>query len=467
MKIQTSPLVVGVARLNDHPFEIDVEIIAADLAVSIENEVTGLVVDAQGTETIAGDGNRRIDLVVDGETQGIDITVDDENVRKHLVGDMKTMIEGIIEPPALSVAESEKGARNPLALPIVSPRGDGDLDNDLPVRALPSMITSQGKGTGSTPEKPYDDLTKHFYTSDMVSIRFCDFSSDTQAAIGQKFTPSSQGMINVKEDVPFIIKRVEPGYLLGWVAHTSGGRGLKETPSIPESEYPKYMGVATEGHSNGSRGNDSPHRLLKVRGFRRSRNLKPKTHVFAGELIKVTLSSRPHLWGQLEPKYYWRLQRLSDFLIASPGTAAGRLDRIPRHFGLDVDALRELRTADDSLDEDMKAGLAHLDAIHKPRPSDDDSDADARSPRGPTTPNGRVPRPTTRQGARDVNTTAPPPATTQGTEKATQPRDQRRLSPTANATRDPRLPPSTGPRVTRPRDDDTASLSNTKRRRGS
>ncbi|KAI4711045.1 hypothetical protein J4E89_004635 [Alternaria sp. Ai002NY15] len=149
--IQTSPLVVGVARLNDHPFEINVEIIAADPAVGTENEVTGLVVDAQGTETIAGDGNRRIDLVVDGETQGIDIIVGDENVRKHLVGDIKTMIEEMTEPPALSVAESEKGARNHLALPIVSPRGDGNLDNDLPARALPSMITSQGKGTGSTP----------------------------------------------------------------------------------------------------------------------------------------------------------------------------------------------------------------------------------------------------------------------------------------------------------------------------
>ncbi|KAI4660734.1 uncharacterized protein J4E79_005302 [Alternaria viburni] len=68
MKNQTSPLVVGVAHLNDHPFEINVEIIATDLAVSTENESTGLVVDAQGTEIIAGDENIRIDLVVDGGT---------------------------------------------------------------------------------------------------------------------------------------------------------------------------------------------------------------------------------------------------------------------------------------------------------------------------------------------------------------------------------------------------------------
>ncbi|KAI4606995.1 hypothetical protein J4E83_009750 [Alternaria metachromatica] len=308
-------------------------------------------------------------------------------------------------------------------------------------------------GYGEIPGKPYDDLTKHFRTSDMVSIRFCDFSSDTQAIIGQKFTPSSQGMINVKEDVPFIIKRVEPGYFLGWAAHTSGGRGLKETPSIPKSEYAKYMGIATEGHSNGSLGNDSPHSLLEVRPLVQSRNLKPKTHVFAGELIKVTLPSRPHRWGQLEPEFYWPLQRLSDFLIASPGSAAARLDRIPRNAGLDVDALKQLRTADDSLDEYMKAGLAYLDALHKPKPSDDDTDADARPPRAQAAPDDRNPPRTGRPVATDVRSTAP--------------QDQPRQPPTriTNALRDPRPQPPTGPRLKRSRDGDDPPAPNATRRR--
>ncbi|KAH6865536.1 hypothetical protein BKA58DRAFT_223124 [Alternaria rosae] len=315
----------------------------------------------------------------------------------------------------------------------------------------------------------YTDLTKEYFTSDVVSVRLCDFSSDSQAIVGKYSTPSPQGLINLKQNVPFIFKRVDCDYGIGYVAHSFGGRGLNRADWIPKLEHAKYLGMANEDDLYGFQGNGSPHQQLKVRRAPGSRYLLNISHVFVGELVKVTFPRKPYYWGRLRLRDYYRLQCLSDFLTASPGSSAADIDDIPTRIGLDIGALKELRSADDSLDRNMKAGLVALDAIHKRKPSDNDKDADARPPRAQTAPNGRVPPPTTRPGAKDASSTAPPPATTQTTGEATRPRDQPRQpsATTANATGDPRLQPPTELRTMRPRDDDTHSLPNAHRRRNS
>jgi hypothetical protein len=95
-----------------------------------------------------------------------------------------------------------------------------------------------------------------------VSIRYCDFSSDSQAKIGEKFTLSSQGKTYVKAEVPFIFFHVEPGYGIGWMGRSAGNRGLAWP--IPVEDHPKYLGIANSGDPKGPAGNSSPHKQLKV-----------------------------------------------------------------------------------------------------------------------------------------------------------------------------------------------------------
>ncbi|KAI4616153.1 uncharacterized protein J4E87_008888 [Alternaria ethzedia] len=393
------------------------------------------------------------DLVAGSKTEDPPVGGETED---PLVGDETKPKEGPLDLTILSAVRGETRARDDLALPVLSARRDRRHHNHLLILLFPKLA-SRGS---------YTDLTKEYLATDVVSVRLCDFSSDDQAKIGQSFTPSSQGMINVKHDVPFIFKRVERDYGVGWVAHCFGGRGLKRAHWIPKSEHAKYLGVASDDDSSGSRGNGSPHEQMKVRRTPGARFLENISHVFAGELVKVTFPRKPYYWGRLKLWDFHRLCCLSDFLTAAPGSSAA--NEVPPTMDFDHGALKELRTADDSLPKWMRDHLATLDALHNPKPSEDDKDADARLPRGPTAPNGRVPRPTMRQDARDVNTTAPPPAITQATEEATQPRDQPRQPPTrtTNAPRDPRPQPPTGPRLKRSRDgDDPLVPPNTTRRR--
>lgn len=352
----------------------------------------------------------------------------------------------------------------PLASPPPPNRGTGFTIINNRTGDVTVYRSEYGQTRGS-----YTDLTKEYFTSDVVSVRLCDFSSDSQAIVGKYFTPSSQGLINVKQNVPFIFKRVDREYGIGYVAHSFGRRGLNRADWIPKLEHAKYLGMANEDDSYGFQGNGSPHQQLKVRRAPGSRYLLNTSHIFVGELVKVTFPRKPYYWGRLRLRDYYRLQCLSDFLAASPGSGAADIDEVPTRIGLDIGALKELRSANDSLSENMKAGLVALDAIHKRKPSDNDKDADARPPRAQTAPNGRIQPPTGRPVATGVRSTALPPATRQTTGKATRPRDQPRQPPTttANATRDPRLEAPTEPRTMHPRDDDTPSLPNMHRWRNS
>jgi hypothetical protein len=73
------------------------------------------------------------------------------------------------------------------------------------------------------------------------------------------------------------------------------------------------------------------------------------THIFAGELVKVPIPSRHKYWGRLTVEGYYQLLCLKDFLTAGPLSLNANLESIPTGVGLDIDALRTLQTAKDSL----------------------------------------------------------------------------------------------------------------------
>jgi hypothetical protein len=83
------------------------------------------------------------------------------------------------------------------------------------------------------------DLTKKVYTGDVASVRLCDFSSDEVGNIGKLFTLSSQGKICVKFMVTLVLLSVEPGCGVGWVGRSCGDKGLRNSPWISESDWPK------------------------------------------------------------------------------------------------------------------------------------------------------------------------------------------------------------------------------------
>ena len=203
-------------------------------------------------------------------------------------------------------------------------------------------------------------LTKQYHAADVVSIRYCDFSSDSQAKIGEKFTLSSQGKIYVKAEVPFIFFHVEPGYGIGWMGRRAGNRGLAWP--TPVEDHPKYFGIANSGDPKGPAGNSSPHKQLKIVLGNGSESLLSTTHIFAGELVKVPIPSRRKYWGRLTVESYYQLFCLEDFLTARPLSPNANLESTPTGVDLDIDALRTLQTAKDSLVAGWTEQLATLAA---------------------------------------------------------------------------------------------------------
>lgn len=173
-----------------------------------------------------------------------------------------------------------------------------------------------------------------------MSVRHSDFSYDNQAEIGAKFTLFSEGRLYIKKDVPFILFKVEPGYGIGWLGRSASSRGLRGMHWIPESDYPKYMGVATQGDLAGPAGNDSPHDQLQVIPVVGSERLYPTTHVFVSELVKVPIPRIHKHWGRLGFESYYRLVCLMNFLTAGPSSLKASPDSIPKDIGLDIGALR-------------------------------------------------------------------------------------------------------------------------------
>jgi len=314
-----------------------------------------------------------------------------------------------------------------------------------------------GPAYGQPQDTCQEDLTKRLKAGTVISVQHCDFSSDPDAEVGEKFTLSSQGLIYIKEDVPFVVCRVEPTYVTGWYCRSVGDRGL-EVPWISESERAKYMGMATKDDPNGPGGNNSPHVQLQMTRRGLTRFLKPTTHVFAGEMSRAKVPPNFYIWGWLAAEQFYRLMKLHEFLTASPGSAAGRIASVPTTIGFDIDALTRLRTAKQSLLVGFEKKIAALEAQHKPKPPNEDTDANTRPPRVQTAPDGRNPAPITRAGAGDVSTTRtppppppPPPATTRANHKRTRPAQPQRPR-TANDTRDSGFHPPTGPRYMRERD---------------
>jgi hypothetical protein len=307
---------------------------------------------------------------------------------------------------------------------------------------------------GQTLDQSREDLRRLLRTGDVISVRLCDFSSNTQAEIGEKFSPSSGGLIYVKEDVPFIVSRVEAAYVLGWIGRSSGKRGLRGLHWIPQSEYAKYSGLATEGDPSGSEGNHSPHDQLKVVPGKVSRTLSPTTHVFAAELMKVTLPRRYQRWGQLRPKEYYRLQCLNEFLTASFGSTNASIDSVPTDIGLDIDSLRTLRTAEDSLATGWELELAALNARQKQKVNTDDMQADPNSPEAQGPPMCPSTPPAVRPAARDDDRPTPlpaPPVPRPDHQEVENPQtEHRRRTTAANVTRVRELQPPTGPRAMAP-----------------
>ena len=301
----------------------------------------------------------------------------------------------------------------------------------------------------------HEDLTKLLKAGAVISVRYCDFSSDPDAEVGEKFTLSSQGLIYIKEDVPFVVCRVESTYVTGWYCRSVGDRGLGVS-WISESERAKYMGLATKDDPNGPGGNNSPHVQLQMTRRGRARDLKPTTHVFAGEISRAIVPPNFYIWGFLAPEEYFRLMKLHEFLTASPGSTAGRIASVSTTIGLDINALSLLRTAEQSLVRGWERQIAALEAQHKPKPPNDDTDANTRPPRAQTAPDGRNPPPITRTVAGDVSTTTPPPppppppppATMRANHKRTRPA-QPQQPRAGNGTRDSGFHPPTGPKSMR------------------
>jgi len=301
----------------------------------------------------------------------------------------------------------------------------------------------------------HEDLTKILKAGAVISVRYCDFSSDPDAEVGEKFTLSSEGLIYIKVDVPFVVSRVEPTYVTGWYCRSVGDRGLGVS-WISESERAKYMGMATKDDPNGPGGNNSPHVQLQMTRRGRARDLKPTTHVFAGEISRAIVPPNFYIWGFLAPEEYFRLMKLHEFLTASPGSTAGRIASVSTTIGLDINALSLLRTAEQSLVRGWERQIAALEAQHKPKPPNDDTYANTRPPRAQTAPDGRNPLPITRTVAGDVSTTTPPPppppppppATMRANHKRTRPA-QPQQPRAGNGTRDSGFHPPTGPKSIR------------------
>lgn len=78
------------------------------------------------------------------------------------------------------------------------------------------------------------ELRSHYSSGDVISIPYCDFSSDPTEDIGKKFTLSSRGKIYVMENVPFIFYQVRRSYAIGWIGRSTSDRGLKGSPWVPE-----------------------------------------------------------------------------------------------------------------------------------------------------------------------------------------------------------------------------------------
>jgi len=222
---------------------------------------------------------------------------------------------------------------------------------------------NQGKSFNCGPEyfmKPevLQDVTGRYGPGDVVSVRHSDFSYDNQAEIGARFTLSSEGRLYIEKDVPFILFKVEPGYGIGWLGRSASSRGLRGMHWIPESDYPKYMGVATQGDLAGPAGNDSPHDQLQVVPVVGSERLYPTTHIFVSELVKVPIPRIHKQWGRLGFDSYYRLVCLMNFLTAGPLSLNASPDSIPKDIGLDIGALRTLRSANDCLVGDWAERLA-------------------------------------------------------------------------------------------------------------
>jgi hypothetical protein len=86
------------------------------------------------------------------------------------------------------------------------------------------------------------------------------------------------------------------------------------------------------------------------------------THIFAGELVKVPIPSRRKYWGRLTVESYYQLFCLEDFLTARPLSPNANLESTPTGVDLDIDALRTLQTAKDSLVAGWTEQLATLAA---------------------------------------------------------------------------------------------------------
>ncbi|CAN9113363.1 unnamed protein product [Alternaria alternata] len=249
------------------------------------------------------------------------------------------------------------------------------------------------------------DVTGRYGPVDVVSVRHSDFSYDNQAEIGARFTLSSEGRLYIKKDVPFILFKVEPGYGIGWLGRSASSRGLRGMHRIPESDYPKYMGVATQGDLAGPAGNDSPHDQLQVVPVVGSERLYPTTHILVSELVKVPIPRIHKHWGRLGFDSYYRLVCLMNFLTAGPLSLNASPDSIPKDIGLDIDALRTLRSANDCLVGDWAERLAAYADSHPLNSASTQSRVD--SPQAQARPQQARARPQLQAPSKEFR---PPPA---------------------------------------------------------
>jgi hypothetical protein len=182
-----------------------------------------------------------------------------------------------------------------------------------------------------------DNLIDRHETGDVVSVPLCEFSSDYRGIIGEIFALSSQGKISIKAKVPFVFLHVEKDYAVGWIGRCHNDSGLRK---IPSEERPKYIRMCTEG-AEGPKDDKSHHEQLEViPSYRYPSILESTTYIFAGELVRVKLREDYVFWGKLHFDHFLWLHHLHGFLMG----LSSDVNQIPDEIGLDVRALRRVRT---------------------------------------------------------------------------------------------------------------------------